>query len=403
MRIIRTIATALLCPAIEATAPNHSTTAAPSVRRAGKNMSNSRRTSILISMLVVTSALTVQAEAPQVNTLYTVNSVNSNAPIGAFQLRIDTGVRARVVRAIAEQLDQLYVYPEVGKKLALDITSVWKQGQYNAVTDGFAFAQQLTDRLQAVSHDKHLRVDFSPAQLPKGETGLTSASVAQERERLRQQNCGFVRVEWLSGNVGYVRFDEFGDDAAVCTCTAVAAMGFLANVDAIIFDLRENHGGDPALVAFLETYLFASRTHIDDLWDRRSGRTTEIWTLPDVPGKRIPSAAAYVLTSHGTFSGAEAFAYELQALKRATVVGEVTGGGGHIVHGVRVDDRFRLMIPVARPINPVTKTNWEGTGVTPDVNVPAAQALDVARGLATEELTRRRADHLALSALHEGS
>jgi len=287
-------------------------------------------------------------------------------------------------------LDQLYVYPDVGKELARDITSAWKQGQYNAVTDGFAFAQQLTNSLQAVSHDKHLRVDFSPAQ--KGETNQSSASVAREREKLTHENCGFVRVEWLPGNVGYVRFDEFGDDAALCTATAAAAMGFLANVDAIIFDLRENHGGDPALVAFLETYLFASHTHIDDLWDRRSGRTMEIWTLPDVPGKRLPSAAAYVLTSHATFSGAEAFAYELQALKRATVVGEVTGGGGHIVHGVRVDDRFRLMIPIARPINPVTKTNWEGTGVVPDVNAPAAQALDVARELAAEELRRRRSD-----------
>jgi len=365
------------------------------------------RTCILVSVLAVTAALTVRAQAPlgtssatgelgitatnpphsSRNTLYLTNS---NAPVSAFQLQIDAVVRARVIRAVAEQLDQLYVYPDVGKELARDITSAWKQGQYNAVTDGFAFAQQLTNSLQAVSHDKHLRVDFSPAQ--KGETNQSSASVAREREKLTHENCGFVRVEWLPGNVGYVRFDEFGDDAALCTATAAAAMGFLANVDAIIFDLRENHGGDPALVAFLETYLFASHTHIDNLWDRRSGRTMEIWTLPDVPGKRLPSAAAYVLTSHATFSGAEAFAYELQALKRATVVGEVTGGGGHIVHGVRVDDRFRLMIPIARPINPVTKTNWEGTGVVPDVNAPAAQALDVARELAAEELRRRRSD-----------
>jgi C-terminal processing protease CtpA/Prc len=114
--------------------------------------------------------------------------------------------------------------------------------------------------------------------------------------------------------------------------------------------------------------------------------------LPDIPGRRIPSAAAYVLTSRGTFSGAEAFAYELQALKRATVVGEVTGGGGHIVHGVRVDDRFRLIVPIARPINPITKTDWEGTGVVPDVNVPAAQALDVAKKLAGEAVTRKRSD-----------
>jgi len=368
------------------------------------------RTGILVSMLAVTVALTVRAEAadgtqygtasatvPIPNTAAhlgrnILHPINSDGPVSAFQPRVDAAVRARVIRAVAEQLDQLYVYPDVGKKLARDITLGWRQGQYRTVADGVAFAQQLTDSLQAVSHDKHLRVDFSPAQLPKGETEQSSGSIAREREKLTHENCGFVRVEWLPGNVGYVRLDEFGDDASLCTGTAAAAMGFLANVDAIIFDLRENHGGDPALVAFLETFLFASRTHIDDLWDRRSGRTTEIWTLSDVPGKRLPSAAAYVLTSHATFSGAEAFAYELQALKRATVVGEVTGGGGHIVHGVRIDDRFRLMIPVARPINPVTKTNWEGTGVVPDVNAPAAQALDVAKELAAEELKRRRSD-----------
>jgi hypothetical protein len=323
-------------------------------------------------------------------------SLDNAAPPSAFHLQIDAAVRARVVRAVTVKLGQLYVNPDMGKELALEMTSRWRRGEYNAVTDGPAFAQELTNSLQSISHDKHLRVDFSPAPLPKGETGLSADSVAREQARLAHENCGFTRVEWLPGNVGYIRFDEFGDDRTVCTGIAVAAMGFLANVDAIIFDLRENHGGDPALVAFLETYLFATRTHIDDLWDRPSGRTTQIWTLPDVPGKQMPLAAAYVLTSRGTFSGAEAFAYELQALKRATVVGEVTGGGAHIVHGVRVDDHFRLMVPIARPINPITKTDWEGTGVVPDVNVPAAQALDVAKKLAGEELTKKRSDQETL-------
>jgi hypothetical protein len=177
--------------------------------------------------------------------------IDSDAPTSAFRLQIDTAVRARVVRAITEKLDQLYVYPDMGKELALDITSRWRRREYNAVTDGFAFAQQLTNNLQAISHDKHLRVDFSPAPLPKGETGLSAAAVAREQARLAHENCGFIRVEWLPGNVGYVRFDEFGDDPTACTGIAASAMGFLANVDAIIFDLRENHGGDPTLVAFL--------------------------------------------------------------------------------------------------------------------------------------------------------
>ncbi len=154
-------------------------------------------------------------------------------------------------------LNELYVYPDMGRKLALDVTSQWKRGQYDGVTDALTFAQQLTNDLQATNHDKHLRVDFSPPQTT-GVPVQSSAAAARERALLACENCGFRRVEWLPANVGYVRFDEFGDDPTVCRGTAAAAMAFLANVDSIIFDLRENHGGDPSLVVFLESYLFAS-------------------------------------------------------------------------------------------------------------------------------------------------
>ncbi len=315
-----------------------------------------------------------------------VDLIAPGAPFVGF--RIDAADRARVIRAIAAKLDQLYVLPDLGKKMALDITSRWRRGQYDSIAEGDAFAQQLTKDLREMSHDGHLRVTFSAARLPVEAHGPSSAATARERAQLEHDNCGFTRVEWLPGNVGYLRFDEFGSPA-VCRRTAAAAMGFLANVDAIIFDLHDNHGGDPALVAFLESYLFASRTHLDDFWDRRSGRT-QTWTLEHVPGKRLPSIPVYILTSHGTFSAGEAFAYELQALKRATVVGEATGGGGHLAHAVRIDDRFTLVVPFAEPINPITKTNWEGTGVIPDVKVPAAQALDLAEKLAAAELAKRR-------------
>jgi C-terminal processing protease CtpA/Prc len=198
-------------------------------------------------------------------------------------------------------------------------------------------------------------------------------------------NCGFEKVERLSSNIGYLKFNMFADPE-VCGPTAVAAMNFLGNSDAIIIDLRENGGGDPKMIALLSTYLFSKPTHLNDLWERKSDTTQQYWTLPYVPGKRLDDKPAYVLTSKRTFSGAEEFSYSLKNLKRATIIGETTGGGAHPVRGQRIDDHFMIGVPFARAINPSSKTNWEGIGVEPDVKVPAAEALATAQKLATEKL-----------------
>jgi C-terminal processing protease CtpA/Prc len=125
----------------------------------------------------------------------------------------------------------------------------------------------------------------------------------------------------------------------------------------------------------------------------RNELARQFWTDSYVPGRRLPSIPVYVLTSHDTFSCAEAFAYDLKVLKRATIVGEVTGGGAHLVAPHRIDDRFEIIVPFARTINPVTRTNWEGTGVDPDVKVPGADALAMAQKLASEEVARLLASH----------
>jgi C-terminal processing protease CtpA/Prc len=241
----------------------------------------------------------------------------------------------------------------------------------------------LTEHFQQVSHDKHLRVNFSPVRFPDGPgTGPDAAQVRKQMERI---NCGFEKVERLSSNIGYLKFNMFADPE-VCGPTAVAAMNFLGNADAIIIDLRENGGGDPKMIALVSTYLFSKSTHLNDLWERKSDTTQQYWTLPYVPGKRLDDKPAYVLTSKRTFSGAEEFSYNLKNLKRATIVGEMTGGGAHPVRGQRIDDHFMIGVPFARAINPISKTNWEGTGVEPDVKVPATEALAMAQKLATEKL-----------------
>lgn len=143
---------------------------------------------------------------------------------------------------------------------------------------------------------------------------------------------------------------------------------------------RDNGGGSPGMVAFVSSYLFDKRTHLNDLWTRRTKETKQFWTRDTVPGRRFGGTKpVYVLTSAHTFSGAEEFTYNLKNLKRATIIGEVTGGGAHPVAGHRIDEHFMIGVPFTRAINPITHTNWEGVGVKPDIAVPANEALETAR------------------------
>jgi hypothetical protein len=302
-----------------------------------------------------------------------------------LDFKIDAATRTRVIDGAITNLNQFYVFPESAKKMEEALRARQKKGEYDSVTDGDAFAKMLTENLQAVSHDKHLRVNFSPVPMPDRPDGPPDAdAVAQYRKEMERMNCGFVKVEILPGNVGYLKFDMFADPD-VCGPTAVAAMNFLAHVDAIIFDLRENGGGDPEMIALLSTYLFSEPTHLNDLWERKDDTTHQHWTLPYVPGTRLDGKPVYVLTSSQTFSGAEEFSYNLKNLKRATIIGETTGGGAHPVAGHRIDDHFMIGVPFARAINPISKTNWEGTGVEPDIKVPATDALTTAQKLAAEK------------------
>jgi hypothetical protein len=333
--------------------------------------------------------LDVKEGDPAVVADFGLRALPPGTNVSDLNFKIDAATRARVIDGAIAQLNESYVFPETAKKMGDLVKSKQKKGDYDSIADGGAFAKMLTDNFQEVSHDKHLNVDFSPAPMPKRPEGPPDAdAIARYRKDMERMNCGFDKVEILSGNVGYLKFNFFADPE-VCGPTAVAAMNFLANVDAIIFDLRENGGGDPKMVAFLSTYLFSEATHLNDLWERKGDVTHQYWTLPYVPGKRLDGKPAYVLTSKETFSGGEEFCYNLKNLKRATIIGETTGGGAHPVSGHRIDDHFMIGVPFARAINPISKTNWEGTGVEPDVKVPAADALATAQKLAAEKLVSK--------------
>ncbi len=311
-----------------------------------------------------------------------------NVPPGGSiaDFKIDAAARTRVIEGAIAKLDSNYVFPNVAAKMAARVRERNTQGAYNDVTNGLSFAVLLTDEFQGVSKDKHLRVNFSAPRVPDRPANAAPDSAMRERFRqdMLQMNCGFEKTETLANNVGYLKFNFFADPE-VCGEVASAEMAKLADVSALIVDLRTNGGGSPDMVAHVTSYLFSKRVHLNNLWERRGNKTTEYWTKPELPGRKVrDDVPVFVLTSSRTFSGAEEFSYNLQNLKRATIVGETTGGGAHPVSGHKIDDHFTIGVPFARAINPYSKTNWEGTGVAPDVKVSAADAMATALRLIPE-------------------
>jgi len=302
-------------------------------------------------------------------------------------LTIDAATRTQVIDAILKRLNDSYVFPEVAKKMEQSIRERVDKKEYDQITSAKQFSTTLTKDLQAVSNDKHLRVRYSHSPIP--ERGPRREPTAEEREQrkrdLNWMNHGFVKVERLRGNIGYLEFLNFADEELGAD-TVAASMNFVNGTDALIIDLRGNGGGNPAMVALICSYLFGPEpVHLNDLYWREGDRTDQFWTRKEVAGKRYLNKDVYVLTSKRTFSGAEEFTYNLKNLKRATIIGETTGGGAHPGGMFRLSPNFGAFIPTGRAISPITKTNWEGTGVTPDVAVPAEQALVVARLMALKK------------------
>ena len=302
-------------------------------------------------------------------------------------LTIDAATRTQVIDGVLKRLNDSYVFPEVAKKMETSLRERVSKKEYDQITSAKEFATKLTNDLQAVSNDKHLRVRYSNRPIPeRGPQREPTAADREERKReLTWMNHGFSKVERLPGNIGYLEFLNFMDEELGAE-TVAAAMNFINGTDALIIDMRNNGGGNPAMVALVCSYLFGPEpVHLNDLYWREGNRTDEFWTRKEVAGKRYLNKDVYVLTSKRTFSGAEEFTYNLKNLKRATIIGETTGGGAHPGGGFRITENFGMFVPTGRAISPITKTNWEGTGVTPDVAVPADQALLTARVMALKK------------------
>ncbi len=292
---------------------------------------------------------------------------------------LDAPIRTQLIEALLTKLHDLYVFPQVAEEMATAARQHMYEGVYDMLTDGTTFAHMLTEHLQAVSHDLHLEVFYSERELPTREV--------EKQENLKlyeMQHFGFYKIERLAGNIGYLDVRALYAPA-IAGDVACAAMNFMADTYALIIDLRQNHGGSPEMIALLCSYLLpAQLVHLNTIYWRATDSTSQFWTLPYIPGKRYLEKPVYVLTSGETFSGAEEFAYNLKNLKRATLIGETTRGGAHPGRIHRLDTHFTVYIPNGRSINPITATNWEGCGVTPDTAVPRDEALSTAHQLACQ-------------------
>jgi hypothetical protein len=302
------------------------------------------------------------------------------------QGNMDAAERQRVLSAAITNLKQHYVYQDKAQKMAETLLANEKRGEYDAITDGDTFAHQLTKQLRDVSHDTHLELVYSQDPLPPQPADQqTPEELARYREAMKRINCAFEKVETLPHNIGYLKLDFF-PDRSVCEQTATAAMASLNHADALIVDLRDNRGGMPNMVALMASYLF---DHPEYFYNPRENTTQESWTHSPVAGNNLADKPVYVLTSPRTISGAEQFCYNLKMLKRATLIGETTGGAAHSGVWHRIDDHFGMGIPEAKPINPYATPDWEGTGVEPDVKVNSSDALETAVKLAQTKLQKK--------------
>lgn len=287
----------------------------------------------------------------------------------------DKAAISTAVANIAAELRAAYVFPDKGNRAAEAIERAFSAKAYDGVADPGQFAKRITADLQSVTSDDHIRVFY----------GFPSPSRAAPSP---PNDAGFERVDRLKGNVGYIRLARFVPPE-IFEDAADNAMRLVADTDALIIDLRGNGGGHPASAAYLSGFFLDSARpiHLNSFVVRNRGaadfRAEEFWSRP-TPTHYLDKPA-YILVGPETFSAAEGFAYSLRVLGRVTVIGARTRGGATGNPGglAPIGSNLFVNTPSGRAENPVTKSNWDGVGVLPDVQTAPDAALDAAMRLAS--------------------
>lgn len=315
--------------------------------------------------------------------------------------KLDSPARAEIAETFARVLADAYAYADKGARMAGAVRAKLESGAYDGITSPPAFAEALQADARGIADDRHLWVAFTGggAQIRTIRRGGPPSPEALDQ--MRKQNAAIPEARILDGNIGYMPVNgmlpaQAGNDAIA------AAFAFLHNTDALIIDLRDNPGGSGYAEVYL-SYLSEGAPYVTGSvhW-RKDNRVVQFKTTDMGRASYGAKKPVFVLTSRDTFSAAEGLAYDLQAFKRGTLVGETTGGGANPSAGggmVPLGHSFFANVPTGYVVNAATGTNWEGVGVKPDVPVPAGQALAKAWSLAADELKRHATDPAARDAL----
>ncbi|WP_158568779.1 MULTISPECIES: S41 family peptidase [unclassified Duganella] len=325
----------------------------------------------------------------------TVTAAIAGTPPSPPTVEVDRATRLEVIDTLIAKLNANYVFPDKAKQAEVVLRQHQREGKYDGITDGKQLARQLSDDIDGVVHDKHMLVDASGRPVPPDDAMPPPPQTRAEwekqvppavLERVLASNLGVEKVDHLSANIGYLQLSSFAPVFLVSDKFA-ASMNALADTDGLIIDLRNNGGGGGESVALLISYFFDERTRLNDSWERATGITTQYWTQDKLDGKRYGGKKpVLILAGPDTKSAAESFAYQLQALKRVTVIGERTWGGANASRPYRLSEHFAAFIPSRRSISPITHTNWEGVGVIPDVAAKVDDALVAAKDLMQRQL-----------------
>jgi hypothetical protein len=297
---------------------------------------------------------------------------------------VDSAMRQQTIDALVAKVKDHYVFPDKAAQVETLLRKRQREGAYDAITDGETLAAALTSDIASVAADKRMRVEFDPDVLPPDRlreselpVGPVSTGWIDDLGR-KMAKFGVEKVERMPSNIGYPELTAF-PFPEMTAAKYDDAMDKLADTDSLIIDLRRNGGDVPTLVALLASYFFDQRTRLNFIWWRDTSTTSQLWTTDSLAGKRYGAQKKIaILIGPNTMSAAEDFAYTMQTLKRATLIGERTWGGAHPTFVYRLGDHFAGLIPNARTISPITNTNWESVGVIPDIAAAPADAMRVA-------------------------
>lgn len=288
--------------------------------------------------------------------------------------------KEKIISDINALLLKQYLFPLVAEKIITVLDEKFKNGLYDNINDPLDFSNIITQDLQSINNDLHLKLKYDP----DNKIGRLKPNLKNLIAISRKENFGFEKIEILKGNIGYLKMNKF-ENPIFAGDTLTSAMNFLGNTDALIIDIMNNPGGNIPMGELIASYFFNDRIHLSSFDFREYDITHHTYTYPYVYGQQYLNKDLYILISKKSASLAEGFAYELKYLKRAIIIGEQSAGAAHSGSYKNIGD-FKVYMPTGRPINPNTKTNWEGVGVIPHIKISKRDTITTAHLLALKKL-----------------